>query len=999
MRRTLYVKRMAMALWVAVAVGNKNCSILAQDFIPNTSIGYYFSPKNLGYSTPQTAELTKYKPARVDYYNGLLSYEIPLMEYKDAAFDIPISIKYISDGFKPGRRPSVVGNNWSLNVGGVITRNVYGEPDDIKAGDKKKEGLLVGIRDKKYRIYSKSTLYALDKTEGDLPCDYAPDIFNFSFGEHKGQFFIGNDEQVKCTLGEGYKVDISGMSTQEYSTKEAVPANSTINITTPDGYVYEFGGSPDYFEYNTPNNPKEIEASPVQITAWFLKSIKSPNTTQTVTFRYGSCVIKNRYKLFLAYIIDETVTINARLTDYFDSFPNPQGNNKCILMEDKLKSPILSAIEIGNTHIDFTYSNFGSFWGESYVNDLPYLTEIKEYNTQNILHRKYTKLKYDQTYNAPYFFLREAIVNGQDKPEIYSFDYKLMGNLPNPLTISIDHWGFWNGGYALEENALDYLNNINVRKATNTDCCDIGMLCKIVSPTKGVTNITYEYNRYTSWEERNLDEIEWETKHSGNALPCGGVRIKSLEEYDPVSGKSIIHNFSYCVPYMGVETGFITELPKYKFIHNSFNYYVDGTVWIGKILYSTDERHYGSAWSSSSNTLSRRHNVSELHIGYSDVVDQYNDGSKVWYHFSSMADIPDDRNLNGKIRGTNNDKIPDLLFQYNLYNGNDLSDYRGQLLSKTVYSSTGKLLSKDSYTYNIDEATKDYEVSITYSPVTYAANRVFTTPCRLVKEVHTDNTDYNNVTVIKEYSYNAKNLMATKQITKSDGDKLALSYYYPFDNFPVTLNVGNLPLLTQLNKISEPILILKTKQSAGQSDTKTLSAIKFNYGDFNGHLLKDKLYEWNTNSPNSLISGIKDGSFTLKEQYLKYDDYGNIMDVVKNEHDESIYLWSYSGLYPVAEIKGASYSEVQAALGLAPESLSQQITPNMELINSLRSKLPAASITTYTYSPLIGLTSSTNPQGSSTYYEYDEAGRLSASYIIRNGNKEYLQKYVYQYDY
>ncbi|MEB3372491.1 hypothetical protein SFC43_00190 [Bacteroides sp. CR5/BHMF/2] len=62
----------------------------------------------------------------MNYYNGLLDLDIPLFDYKDTAFELDMSIKYISDGFKPGRRPSMVGNNWILNVGGSITRNVMG---------------------------------------------------------------------------------------------------------------------------------------------------------------------------------------------------------------------------------------------------------------------------------------------------------------------------------------------------------------------------------------------------------------------------------------------------------------------------------------------------------------------------------------------------------------------------------------------------------------------------------------------------------------------------------------------------------------------------------------------------------------------------------------------------------------------------------------------------------------------------------------------------------
>jgi YD repeat-containing protein len=52
---------------------------------------------------------------------------------------------------------------------------------------------------------------------------------------------------------------------------------------------------------------------------------------------------------------------------------------------------------------------------------------------------------------------------------------------------------------------------------------------------------------------------------------------------------------------------------------------------------------------------------------------------------------------------------------------------------------------------------------------------------------------------------------------------------------------------------------------------------------------------------------------------------------------------------------------------------------------------------TYTYKPLVGMLSSTNPRGVTTYYEYDTFNRLKQTYIIENGEKKILQKYDYHY--
>ena len=238
--------------------------------------------------------------------------------------------------------------------------------------------------------------------------------------------------------------------------------------------------------------------------------------------------------------------------------------------------------------------------------------------------------------------MKELKINSQNTlPDVYSFDYNLNTNLPDPLTIGIDHWGFWNGSYATNEDAREYLNNINDRKHVNTKICDIAMLNKITHPTKGETKITYEYNRYNYWKVKCDDNISWKVNFSQSSIPCGGVRVKSITNYDPWSKKEIIRTFSYITPDKGAGSGIIGDLPKYNIPVETLVYQRMGPNYIDKI---TED-----VWSISSNTIGKVHNVAEFHIGYSDVSESFNDNSKIYYHFSSMIDMPDDESINGKI--------------------------------------------------------------------------------------------------------------------------------------------------------------------------------------------------------------------------------------------------------------------------------------------------------------------------------------------------------------
>ena len=997
-----HIIRYVIVLSWLIIVSNSFNLLFAQDFIPNNFINYYFSPKNLGFSTPQTAEFTKYNNANINYYNGLLDLKIPLLDFKDNTFNITIDLEYLSDGFKPGRSPTLVGNNWGLKVGGVITRNICGSPDDVKGfkessttGKYMLDGLLVAIRDNRCRHYSKADLYNLNiatttqgtpYVSGDLEYDYAPDIFNFSFGEHRGYFFINNNGKVISSLGDGYKIDISSLSIQEYSTS-APPTNSTIKITTPDGYIYEFGGDVSYLEYNIPNNPKGTKISPVHIISWHLKTICNVNSQRKVQFKYKQYEQKNKYNLFLLNAYNQ-VTQRIWLggaSGYYPPFVSDI-NKKCILIEDTLITPIIKEITIDKTHITFRTGRPPiSFWGENNVEDLIYLEEIQlGYNITLI-----KSITFDYLRRGKYFFMKELKINSQNTlPDVYSFDYNLNTNLPDPLTIGIDHWGFWNGSYATNEDAREYLNNINDRKHVNTKICDIAMLNKITHPTKGETKITYEYNRYNYWKVKCDDNISWKVNFSQSSIPYGGVRVKSITNYDPWSKKEIIRTFSYITPDKGAGSGIIGDLPKYNIPVETLVYQRMGPNYIDKI---TED-----VWSISSNTIGKVHNVAEFHIGYSDVSESFNDNSKIYYHFSSMIDMPDDESINGKI--VQSESISrsfnkfQLLDKFGLYNSNDLSGYRGKLITKTTYSGSRKKLSTESYIYNTNEAVDNYEVSILSTSIGLAANRIYTTPCRLVEE---SQLDENQVLITKNYLYKEKNLIAEKKTVKSNLDTLVLSYFYPFDRSSIRDGVDNVSDLIQLNIINEPALLIKSIRKNSSKGTQVLSGIKYNYGKFNNQILKKSLSELTLKESISFDYSLINSNFKKKEEYLKYDNYGNIISFVKNSLEKSVYLWSYNGQYPVAEIKGATYDQVKAALCMDPEVLSKESIPNMKLINSLRIKLPNASVSTYTFQPLVGMLTSTNPQGIITYYNYDSSGRLAQVYLMENNIKKIIEVHEY----
>ncbi len=137
-----------------------------------------------------------------------------------------------------------------------------------------------------------------------------------------------------------------------------------------------------------------------------------------------------------------------------------------------------------------------------------------------------------------------------------------------------------------------------------------------------------------------------------------------------------------------------------------------------------------------------------------------------------------------------------------------------------------------------------------------------------------------------------------------------------------------------------------------------------------------------------------------EKKVVSYDSNNNPRELMFKNNLIVTYLWSYNNQYPIAEIKNATYSEVVGALsGITPEQLGSASEPDMAKVEALRHHpgLLKAQVTTYTYKPLVGILTATDPRGVTTHYEYDTLNRLMQTYIIENGEKKILQKYDYHY--
>ena len=108
----------------------------------------------------------------------------------------------------------------------------------------------------------------------------------------------------------------------------------------------------------------------------------------------------------------------------------------------------------------------------------------------------------------------------------------------------------------------------------------------------------------------------------------------------------------------------------------------------------------------------------------------------------------------------------------------------------------------------------------------------------------------------------------------------------------------------------------------------------------------------------------------------------------------------------MAKIVNATYSDIEATVSISNlERLSDVDTDRTigvmgaegelrSALDSIRDLLPAAMVTTYTYDPLVGMTSMTDTRGYTTYYEYDEFNRLKG---VRDADGKLVTDYEYHY--
>lgn len=294
----------------------------------------------------------------------------------------------------------------------------------------------------------------------------------------------------------------------------------------------------------------------------------------------------------------------------------------------------------------------------------------------------------------------------------------------------------------------------------------------------------------------------------------------------------------------------------------------------------------------------------------------------------------------------------------------------GLLAKKEVYNENNQLLSKENYEYTIAIADDtDYIVEgNTYSKTAWISYS------KQASEIYPSGVQSSSLQAVSENTFRTDNYKpAYSKSISADGTVMESFHKYAQDKGLTSLLSAN---MTGVLLESE---VKKNGKTMGKSETKFENA--------------------SSKYPSSSIEiNPNDGSIKTSIKYDFYDDKGNIVqyttdiDPLTGKGNSVTVIWGYNKTMPIAKIKGAKWSDVGILADdiVAKSNADVNDTKEKELLTALDAfrdnpAFKKFQITTYSYDPLIGVTTLTPPTGIREFYWYDSSGRL-VSVKDSNGN-------------
>lgn len=951
--------------------------------------------------TPATTALIQNIVYPVNYSNGLPEIKIPLYEVKSGDLTLPIYLTYHASGIKLSDVAGLTGLGWNLVAAPMVTRTIQGFEDNTvtrtcpfgKETYKDPDKIYYMAKTKStehpdeyyYRLLNKQGMFMYsmepkDKTKQFLPIPYENIRIDWT-----GKFFkITDDDGTTYKFDGGLETGTTGQSI------EGRKASSIVSSNCKDSIAFVYGTEPYRYNIKVHNDYMVIR--------------------DNFDWKQNLATTRNEYPGVCDYLPDEwmedpivystvdgqtrTYQCNAQgdlVQDSDDSFPTFTNNVV------QTTSRPLNEIRFNQGKIVFTKEA-----------NRPRLQKMTVYDLSgNIVKQIQFNYMTDNNKWADRYYL-ESIVTTDKKGKTldnYHFGYYKPEKLPKPGSRSIDYWGYYNGVHRSDNETLIPRRTISVKKGkivTNgfipraydttlsfgsvlsrepdEEYMMCGTLNKITYPTGSTDEFFYEAHRYITGEE--------------NVRIAGGLRIRQIKTKNEEQEMKV-RTFKYGKNESGTGYSLINEHFDYFMLNQTVQLGDPLTTWYGNgsWYYAPNPDHYIAArqrtfynepiWPV---TYDGGSLVMYDHVTEYNGTPENNSGKTVYqYNIKPFRILPEERNT---IQRNQHDGWEYGHLTKKVVYKNDAGVYTPLESIENVYSSLEKdfgkiLVGEAAANVVIREAASGFIPSEIMYDNDYIPTVIKVGAKLLLKSKYETYNDGGTVSAVTKYEYTDPSSSYPTRIieTGSDSTNLVTTLTYPQDY----KNVYPYTEMTERNILSP---VVKKEYVRGES----YIGIETPFIKSSENIYKaDKLVV----RRDSLANG------DIRAAYL-YDDHGKTRQETIDSKESIVYLYGYNNQQIIARIENATYAEVAAALGGESAVKGFSNAPalssyDIQKINNLRYSLPASQVTTYTYNPLVGISSVTDPLGVTMGYEYDGFGRLMNMYIINNGKEELIERYEYNY--
>lgn len=447
---------------------------------------------------------------------------------------------------------------------------------------------------------------------------------------------------------------------------------------------------------------------------------------------------------------------------------------------------------------------------------------------------------------------------------------------------------------------------------------------------------------------------------------AGGLRIKKITA-DDGTGKTVVKEYSYLGTdgHSSAVLNDLTTIPNYGYyrttVDNSSGLTIEFIKYLNRRSTPVNTLSFNGSPLVYARVLEKEVDGSETERQYDPLVWAGNGGSATDYPYMPVQDFP---NLTGMLK---KEIVRD--------NASTVKSERTIVYNKVQNSLINQGKHRNLKTGVIASASNDYEVKY------YLAEQYFMFTSRA--EITSDETKvYENGQVIvvkKENTYYAgTNYLKAVKTTNSKNEDRTEEYAYSAD------------------ASGSVYTAMRNKNMLNYTTSKSFYKTGVVGGDLSNTATNYQLYQsGNLPMAGTIQSSILGGTLETDITFDSYDEKGNVTQYTAKDGVVTSFIWGYNKQYPVAKIVGKSYSSAVSESGISVSALQ---TPASDAamrteLNKLRS-LSGVLVTTLTHKPLVGITSETDPNGKTTYYEYDSLNRLR---LIRDKDQNIIKKFCYNY--